>query len=267
MKKTNCFQNKTVLVIGGSSGIGLEVIKQLLGWAKQIINCSRTQVSLVGVINYNLDISDTKHFLCCLNDIKAKYLVDYVVYTAGYSVASPLEQIEISDYQHLFTVNLFGFIQTLQMFLTKMPKHPQFVAVSSIGSVIPIPFDPYYTASKAALNALIEGIKLEFPNLKITTIIPGGVRTPFTFKRNVYQVDNPTIWQKFDNANATLTKIEQKGLDPVVVAKKIIKTFQTKRVPLIKVVGLNNKVYYLLSRILPKRLLLTFISIKFKLYK
>lgn len=262
-------KNDCVLIIGGSSGIGYEIVKNLLSQKKQVINCSRRKCCLDGVINYLIDVTKKEEFLQVLEEIFVLYKVKTIIYSAGVSMASPFTSVRTKDYLHLFQVNFFSVVEVLKCFCNHLSSYNQFIIISSLGATLPIIYDPYYSASKIALEQFIWGVQLEYKHtLRCSIIVVGGVKTGFTFKRKVYQFESDYLKKEkivdFDSGVEVLAKMEQFGLSPKMVGKKVAKLVGKKRVPFILVVGFKNKIYYILAHLLPKKILSVLIRFKFK---
>ena len=84
--------------------------------------------------------------------------LDIVVNCAGFSMAAPVEYVKSEDYRYLFDVNFFGAIELIKAVVPNMkPRGRQdYPHKLPLGGVTLIPYDPYYSASKAALNILAQ---------------------------------------------------------------------------------------------------------------
>lgn len=168
-------------------------------------------------------------------------------------MASPLKYVEEGDYRYLFEVNYFAFLHCLNRLLPTLDKNNGRVAViGSVASEAVIPFDCYYSSSKAALNALVLALRQEFMRVKIFAALPGGTKTKFTYKRKVYPVDSVYEYgDKMTKANVNLAKIEQNGMTADSVAKCVVKNFQRKNPRPIIATGFINKLTVIAIRFMP----------------
>lgn len=139
------------------------------------------------------------------------------------------------------------------------------IVVSSMGGVVPIPFDGYYSASKSALNILVKALNIELnkDEIYLTSVMPGGTRNHFTYKRKVYK--NNSNNSDFYYAVVKLAKIEQNGRSNEQVANTIMKVLKRKYPPILTVSGLSNKLYYLMSKILPLGMVILFVKLKYNI--
>lgn len=258
--------SQVVFVIGGSSGIGAATVTMLLNQNYIVYQGSRTFHPDKRVHNLIVDVTnpDTiKEAVDTINQDNKR--IDILIYCAGFSMAAPVELVERTDYQYLFDVNVFGLIEVVQATLPLMKKTGgKIIQVGSTASYLPIPYDGYYSASKVALSML----GLEFHNqlkklgIQVTSIHPGGTKTPFTKKRKVY--DRITSdYKDMDKAVQALASIEQGGMEAERVAHIICKTIKKSRMPLEVICGFTNKIACVLTRFIPKRCTLYFVRRKF----
>ena len=267
IESNNCNSNTgpVAVVVGGSSGIGLNTAIGLAKEGYAVYNLARRQAeacplcvptlySIPCDVESDCDLSDA------IGAIAAKENhIDALVYSAGVSLSAPLEHTTEADFRRIFEVNYFGFIKALWQVLPLMRKARQgrIVVVSSLAGTCPIPFDSPYSASKAALDITIRTLSEELKpyNIKLTAISPGGVATNFTFKRKVYPLETVGEYaDAMDMAATRLALIEQKGLDPYDVAREIVDLLKAKRPKRSCSVGLGGKAVRLAQKILPESL-------------
>lgn len=238
---------KNIVIVGGSSGIGLALVQKLNG--ENITNISRTACPVAGVTNMTADVSDTGALKRAFSKIKA---IDVLVYCAGTSLAAPVEYVSDSDVKYLTDVNLVGAITCckLAMPLLNKSESGRIVLLSSTGGIVPIPFDSFYSATKSALITLCDGLRLENPKIKSTAAIIDGTRTQFSFKRKVY-TDCGVYDEKLKCAADKLIKREQTGYTADFVANKLAKIINANDPPPRIVIGVKNKLLVGLYSILP----------------
>ena len=249
---------KSLLIVGASSGIGKETARLFQKNGYAVTNVSRTPCPLAGVTNELCDVTVREELDKILQKTVQKGALDCFVYCAGFSISSPLEYVKEGDYRYLFEVNFFSFLHCLQILLPALRSASGVSCViSSLGACLPIPFDPYYTSSKAALNALVDCLQyeLEDENVRVVSVMPGGTKTGFTAKRKIYapaEIDGYA--KKLRCACDRLAKTERHGVSPVVVAKSVYNAcFSSERALLSS--GFMNKCAHMLARLLPSALL------------
>ena len=250
----------TVLIVGASSGIGYELTKKFLSEGYNVAALSRTECVLAGVKNYLCDVAlESKLDEILTAVISENPKIKYAVYCAGFSMASPLEKVDPADYRYLFEVNFFGFLHCLRRLVPLLRRNEGTACVvSSLSSVAPIPFDSYYVASKAALNAFCTALQTELSprGVRVISVMPGGTRTNFSYKRKVYPPaaigDYKTAQE---NSVKKLEKMEQTGQRVERVAVAIYEKCTQKSGAYLFTIGIRNKIIRWLVRVIPQPLL------------
>jgi len=260
--------NKVVMIVGASSGIGLASAKKFIKNGDIVYNCSRREAPCDGIRNLTLDIVNTPDIRKCVDTIlENEKRLDIVVNCAGFSMAAPVEHVRSEDYRYLFDVNFFGAIELMKAVIPPMrPAGGRIILISSFGGVSPIPYDAYYSASKAALNLLAEALsfELEKQNIFITSLMPGGTKTDFSFKRKIYQKDEVEAYENdLQNAVSSLQNIEQNGMSAEEVADSVLSLTETPRPPLTVCCGLKTKIYNGLYKVLPQRVLHNLVKVRY----
>lgn len=256
-------RKKCAIVVGGSSGIGFEICLKLIGNGWDVINISRTPCKIENVTNEIADVVSGTAFTDTIErEGKKRISIDLLIYSAGFSMAAPIEYAKESDYRYLFDVNFFGALKAMQAVIPYMKTHGgKIILVGSLGGELPILFDAFYSASKAALEMLAREAYLELKpyNIKVTAFLPGGTRTEFTFKRKIYSEDeNKTYSKNLKRAVDALADIEQNGMPPFKVADDIYNIVLSDKPPVIRASGFKNSAYRIMSHVMPEKVTLYF---------
>lgn len=253
---------KTAVVVGGSSGIGYETCLRLVNRGWSVVNISRTPCNIAKVINFAADAAAGSALSDAIAKAAEKYDIAALVYSAGFSMAAPIEYAREKDYRYLFDVNFFGALKAVQAVIPFMKtKGGRIILVGSLGGDIPIMFDAFYSASKAALEMLVREAYCELKpyNIRITAFLPGGTATGFTFKRKVYTDDeNKAYAPAVNKAVVALSEMEQKGMSAAEVAEDIYNLILTDKPPVVKACGFKNSAYRIASHVMPEKLMLYF---------
>ncbi len=182
---------KTALVTGASSGIGRETALKLAEKGFSVIAAARRKERLVdlanqvrGITPVQVDLSqpeDTEKFCGYLSKLPEP--VSILINNAGYSVRGALEDVSIEAVKRLFEVNLFALIRITQACLPAMRSQRKGIIVnlSSIVGKFTFPNSGVYAASKHALEAITDAMRLELEpfGIRVVTIRPGPIDTEF----------------------------------------------------------------------------------------
>ncbi|MDE6850189.1 MAG: SDR family oxidoreductase, partial [Clostridia bacterium] len=202
----------SVVIVGGSSGIGYETCVRLVNRGWEVTNVSRTPCNNAKVHNICADVTCGNEVCTAINSSAEKYGLTALIYCAGFSMAAPIEYAKESDYKYLFEVNFFGALKAMQTAIPFMKKKGgKIVLVGSLGGDVPVVFDSFYSCSKAALEMLSREANTELNRYGITStaVLPGGTATNFSFKRKVYpEEENGSYGKSLNKAVAALNNME-----------------------------------------------------------
>ncbi len=261
-------QRRTAVVVGGSSGIGRETALRLASRGYRVYNISRTPFKGERVQTVEADASEEGELKRAIERVGAETDgIDILVYSAGFSMAAPLEHAKSGDYRYLFEVNYFGAVEALKAaapFLRK--RGGRAVLVGSLGGDMPIPYDGFYSSSKAALVMLARESDLELrkQGVRVSALLPGGTATDFTYARRVYgEEDAKSYTPSVKKASAALANMEQGGMNPSLVAEAIVKLATKKNPATVNVAGGKNAFLRYMYKILPERVTDWFVKRKF----
>lgn len=181
---------RVALVTGASAGIG-QACADLLsraGWA--VTGASRRGTSSGGWPGLVMDVDDDTSVRDGVRQVMLTHgRIEAVVAAAGWGVAGPVEHTTIDEAKAQFETNFWGCVRLVQAVLPAMraQRGGRIVLISSIGGVLGIPFQAFYSASKFALEGLGESLAYEVApfGIDVTLVQPGNVRTDFTANRRL----------------------------------------------------------------------------------
>ncbi len=170
---------KSIIVIGGSKGIGKALISSLLSSYDNIINISRTEpeISSDNVTHYACDILTDD-----LPDIES---VDGLVYCPGSINLKPINRLSIEDFQNDFNINVIGAVKAVQKYLPALKKgnNPSIVMFSTVAAKLGMPFHASVAASKSAIEGLTKSLGAELaPTVRVNAIAPTVTNTELASK-------------------------------------------------------------------------------------
>jgi len=184
-----------VLVTGCSSGIGRALARELHGRGHRCFATARRVESLrelgeEGLETLPLDVTDAVSIDAGVRAALGRAgRIDMVVNNAGFSVFGPLAEVSLDAARRLFETNLFGALAVVQAVLPHMGARRcgRIVNVGSMVGVVPTPFAGVYCASKAALHAMSEVLRMEVEPLGVEVVVvqPGAVRSSVAEKSAV----------------------------------------------------------------------------------
>jgi NAD(P)-dependent dehydrogenase (short-subunit alcohol dehydrogenase family) len=253
---------KVVLITGASAGIGRACADRLdhKGWT--VVGASR-RGSTSGrwepmVMDVDSDESVRKGVSTILGEHSR---LDAVVAGAGWGLAGPVELTPVAAAKEQFETIFWGAVRVVQESLPIMRRQGggRIILVSSIGGVIGIPFQAFYSASKFAMEGYGESLAYEVApfGIQVTLIQPGNVRTDFTSSRR--DVDSPDGADPYaaavTKAIGVMEKDEVNGIDPdgvAVVIEKILNASRPRR--RVSVGKLGERIGIPGKRLLPYRL-------------
>ena len=259
---------RTAVIVGGSSGIGKETALKLSARGYRTFNVSRTSLKGERVRTVTADAAQEGELSKAIHGIGEECGgIDLLVYSAGFSMAAPLEFAKSGDYSYLFEVNYFGAIEALRAAMPYLKKRGgRVVFVGSLGGDMPVPYDSFYSSSKAALCMLAReaNVELRERGVRVSALLPGGTATDFTYSRRIYGEDESLNYaQSVKKASAALANIEQGGMNPSLVAEAIIKLAEKKNPPPVAVAGGMNGLTRYLYKLLPERITDWYVRKKF----
>jgi NAD(P)-dependent dehydrogenase (short-subunit alcohol dehydrogenase family) len=197
-------EGKTVVITGGSSGIGAAAAKKIAEAGGAVVLVARTREKLEEVADevrgnggtafvYPCDLSDMDAIAAMADKVLADLGgVDILVNNAGRSIrrSLALSYDRIHDYQRTMQLNYLGAVQLILKFIPGMRERGfgQIVNVSSVGVQTRAPRFGAYIASKAALDSLCDALQAEVvkDDVRFTTVHMALVRTPMIGPTTIY---------------------------------------------------------------------------------
>ena len=252
---------KVVVITGGTSGIGLETAKALVNQGCTVYELSRREAGTDDrILHVQADVTDEAQVQAAVDEIVAKEgRIDVLVNNAGFGISGAVEFTETADAQRQFDVNFFGMVRMNKAVLPVMRKQGggRIISMSSVAAPIAIPFQTYYSASKAAVRTYMLALASEVKPFGIETcaIMPGDIHTGFTAARKKSPVGDDVYNGRISRSVAVMEHDELNGITAEAAGAFVAKKALQKRVPLLCTLGGKYKVFVFLTRLLPTRLL------------
>ena len=186
-------RGKSVLITGGSRGLGLVMAREFLREGARVAICARDedelQVARQDLLQYGenvfampCDLTDPVQVSELVDAVRYRFgKIDVLVNNAGIITVAPVEDMTLADYEEAMQSNYWSAVHTTLAVLPEMQvrKDGRIVNISSIGGKIAVPHLLPYSASKFALVGFSEGLRAEVKKdgVVVTTVVPGLMRT------------------------------------------------------------------------------------------
>jgi 3-oxoacyl-[acyl-carrier protein] reductase len=181
---------KTIIIVGGSKGIGNALVKVLLN-SHKVINISRTEPE-INHVNFT-------HMSCDVisEDLPEIEKADGLVYCPGSINLKPFARLSIDDFKTDFEINVLGAVKTIQKYLPilKNGNKPSIVLFSTVASKLGMPYHASIATSKSGVEGLVKSLGAELaPIIRINAIAPTVTDTDLASKllRNEKMIENIT---------------------------------------------------------------------------
>ena len=257
----------TLVISGGSSGIGKATATLFAERGWRVFELSRHGVSKDGITHVDCDVTSEESTRQAIDEVlKQTKTIDVVISNAGFGISGAVEFTAIRDAQKQMDVNFMGAVRLTQAVLPQLrqQRFGRIIYTSSVAAVLAVPYQSFYSASKAAINALALALANEVRafGIKVSVMMPGDVSTGFTDAREK-SVAGEDVYKSANKAVSAMEKDERGGMQPIQMAK-LFYHIATCRSPRPQYVGgFLYRVLCFLDRLLPKR----FVNwIEYKLY-
>ncbi len=227
---------KVILITGASAGIGRACADRLheSGWT--VVGASRRGSSSGPWTPMAMDVDNDESVRQGVASVLGEHSrLDAVVACAGWGLAGPVELTPLSAAKDQLETNFWGAVRVVQEALPIMRRQGggRVVLISSIGGVIGIPFQAFYSASKFAMEGYGEALAYEVApfGIQVTLVEPGNVRTDFTSSRRDVEIGagEDTYSTAVAKAVGLMEKDEANGVEPLDVAVTVERVLRASR--------------------------------------
>jgi NAD(P)-dependent dehydrogenase (short-subunit alcohol dehydrogenase family) len=264
--------NKAVAVTGASTGIGAATVALLAKYGfivyagvRSDADASRVAALHQNVRPLHVDVTDDQSIGAAARKIEAAGVpLCGLVNNAGIAVGGPLEIVPLQELRRQFEVNFFGAIAVTQRFLpllrTSQPS--RLVFVGSISGRLPVPYIAPYSASKFALRAAADALRVELApmHIHVSLIEPGNVKTPI-WEKGRRQANDAAIPENapphYRTAVAALVRQtereERAGMPVERVSEAILGALTSRRPRAYYLLGAPARIGSVIATLLPPR--------------
>lgn len=242
---------RTIVITGGTSGLGKEVAK--------LFKLNGDEVFILG---RTADETNPNEFICDVTNMEETTKVfqkiaetnpkiDILINSAGYGISGAAELNTPQEVQNMFDVNYFGLLNSTNSALPFMTKGSKIINISSCCGLFAMPFRIHYCASKSAVNMLSYGMRMELSDVKIQvcSVCPGDIQTNFTKNRIKNFQTNEKYGDRVENATGWVEKRNSKRMSVEYCAESLYKICNKKNLKPMKIIGKKYKMFYVLTKL------------------
>jgi len=254
---------KIVFITGISSGFGKCTAEYLASKGHVIYGTSRKEIEVNGPINVlKVDITDKTSVKMAVETVlQREGRIDVLINNAGMGISGPIEYASEEDIELQMSTNFTGMVNVIQSVLPSMrnEKSGTIINISSIGGVMGLPFQGFYSASKFAIEGLSEALRMELKpfHIKVIVIRPGDFSTSFTSNRKI-EINlngNDSYKQQFQRSISIIETDEKGGKKPEDFAIKLARIIDQKNPRSTYIISTaEQKLAVVLKRLLPDAL-------------
>ncbi|OGS06808.1 MAG: short-chain dehydrogenase/reductase [Elusimicrobia bacterium RIFOXYA12_FULL_51_18] len=257
--------NNVVLITGASSGIGKATAKILIANGYKVYAGARRveklkELEYLGARITPLDVTDEGSLKKAVETVvESEGRLDILINNAGYGANGAIEDVPMSEARRQFDVNLFGLARLTQLVLPVMRKQGsgKIINISSIAGKINMPLGGWYHATKHALEAYSDALRLEVYRfgIKVILIEPGAIKTEWDTVALVnlmkYSGSGPYADLTDKLTNKFRAAYRKGAPGPEVVAKTILKALRSRWPAARYAAPFQAKVMLFLKRLTP----------------
>jgi NAD(P)-dependent dehydrogenase (short-subunit alcohol dehydrogenase family) len=249
---------KVLIISGGSSGIGLATASLFAerGWC--VFELSRHGVSHDGIVHVDCDVRDNASTKKAIEEVLTQTdHIDVFISNAGFGISGSVEFTDIAEAERQMDVNFMGAARLTQAVLPQLrqQRSGRIIYTSSVAALLAVPYQAFYSASKAAINAMALALANEVREfgISVSVMMPGDVSTGFTDARSK-STAGEEVYSGAHKAVSTMERDERAGMAPEQMARLFWHIANSRSPRPQYVGGFGYRVLCLLDRILPKRL-------------
>ena len=218
---------QVVIITGGTSGIGRATAALLREKGCTVYEFSR-RAAQDDANHYSVDVTDGDAVKAAVEAVFQKEgRIDLLINNAGFGISGAMEFTDPADAHRLMEVNLFGMDNAIRAVLPHMRRagSGRIVNISSVAGVFAIPFQAWYSISKAAVRSLTMALYNEVApyGIQVTSVMPGDIKTGFTAAREKSAVGDDAYGGRIARSVARMEKDEQGGMTPEAAARTIVR--------------------------------------------
>jgi short-subunit dehydrogenase len=228
---------KVILITGVSSGFGKQTAELLAAEGHVVYGTVRKEAGTVQSVNLlKLDLTDPASIREVVQTVMGKERkIDVLINNAGMHTGGPIETSPVENIKLQMDTNFMGMVHLTREVLPIMRKQGEgkIINFSSIGGLMGLPFQAFYSAGKFAVEGFSEALRMEVSqfNIKIILINPGDFHTSNSANRRNFLAptsESDPYHLQYETSLAAIEKDEANGWEPVVLARRLVKIVECK---------------------------------------
>lgn len=257
------FHIRKAVVTGGSSGIGKALVDTLLREGCEVFSLSRTIrsrdffVQMGELHQIACDITDGRAVENAFSQIAEQTdFFDVLFSNAGYGISGSVVDTPKEQIARQFDVNVFAAVEVIQQSIPFLARGKgRIVLTSSVAAVVSLPYQSFYSATKASLNMLALALNTELKpyGIRAVAIMPGDAATSFTENREKIACEAPLLTDRCQRSVARMEHDERTGVSPALIAERFVRIAKKNAPKPLYGIGLFYRLVLLLFKILPVR--------------
>lgn len=228
---------KVILITGISSGFGKETAKILAEKGHSVYGTVRKEnLNESGIHYLRMDLTDNSSIDEAVDRVvSAEGRIDVLINNAGMHTGGPAETMPGEYIRLQIGTNFMGMVNLTRKVLPVMRKQGggTIINVSSIGGLMGLPFQSFYSAAKFATEGFSEALRMEVKrfNIKIVLVNPGDFHTSNTANRKNFLApvaEGDAYYEHFHRTMGVIEKDETNGWDPKILGEKMVRIVESK---------------------------------------
>lgn len=255
---------RVALVTGAGAGLGAAIARRLARGGLQVYGTTRDSARALALGDeaareglplafLPLELSDD----AAIDALAASFVrdgLDLLVQNAGFGMFGPAEELPLEAAARQLHVNFLAPMRLVRALLpTLRERRGQIIFVGSMAGRLALPFQADYSASKAAIAAMSDALRMELRphGVRVTCVEPGDFATGFTSARKRYGRDGSPYAERAARCLSAVEKGERSGPSPELLAREVAAIAAMRTPPARVAVGRWAKTIYFAMRLLP----------------
>ncbi len=262
--------SEVIVITGLAQGMGKEVAMSLAASGDCIAGFDM-DADAIDVLKKELDKTGTEHLLEVLDITDSEGIhgfrdrvlekfgrVDTVLSNVGIGFFGPFEETDLKAAAKCLEINVIGAATIFQAFIPSMRKNKngKLLAMSSLVGQVPFPFESVYTASKFAIEGMVQAIKYELEpfGIRVALIEPAQVSTKFASTIHILPPEDSPYRDRAQRFIDRDNELIKDATTPTAAAKRILKVVRAKKPKMHNQVDFMSTFFLFLNRVLPAKI-------------